>query len=734
MLETMGDLLEEVRAATRVLSELGREDGGLLPRMSAALRATCDDVDRRLTSRELAILVVGPADGGKRILINTAIGEEILRVAAPEPAAVVRVRHGEPPQYTCELRDGGTGALPDALAAKTRELDDETLRAERALADAEREVADLRHRLDDLRSQAPTLVMPIKPPLTTAFERLLQRFIAFVRALVARVRTWRRPLPAGGRTEVLGVEVPVSAAPLARDQRFDRIVALERSLVDAEPRLEQAREAVASVHAARAAHAVERRRVFFEEVSALTDEGARGREIVEITIDHPAALLPPGLVLVDAPALGHADEATRDDAWRRFRDDLGGVIAVSPGGLLNVLAPDLLERIAPIPAHGVRGLVRGVGSAEEATAELTTRLRGQLPALFARIREESPTVVAAHVTRLVRDRLAILSRGAATATAESEAQVAILAKRRVAIAAEHRARILERARPHIDEAVRRTHHRAREALRAGIAELVGEWRASITASDSRASVDACIESINTSAPVRLRKLCDALTERIAADVQGAVDALDQRVLDELGVDRVAVEGRSDVGAPPFAVSVTELPDGEGAPPSVHGAPLAATQDAFERKRVGIGLGGAAAGAALGTLVFPGVGTAVGAVVGVLAGFVEGTGALKRQAIENARAHATKVENELAGRLDEAAPSVARDLAASIDATVESVLARGGGTTPRLFEETDRALAREREKLEELGRVRALLGAQEERFTAIAERARIALAERAAARR
>ena len=103
-------------------------------------------------------------------------------------------------------------------------------------------------------------------------------------------------------------------------------------------------------------------------------------------------------------------------------------------------------------------------------------------------------------------------------------------------------------------------------------------------------------------------------------------------------------------------------------------------------------------------------------------------------IENARAHATKVENELAGRLDEAAPSVARDLAASIDATVESVLARGGGTTPRLFEETDRALAREREKLEELGRVRALLGAQEERFTAIAERARIALAERAAARR
>lgn len=728
----MGDLLEEVRAATRTLSELGREDGGLLPRMSAALRATCDDVDRRLTSRELAILVVGPADGGKRVLINTAIGAELLPVAAPEPAAVVRVRHGEPPSYTCELREGGTGALPDALAAKTRELEDETLRAERALADAERTVADLRHRLDDLRSQAPTLVMPVKPPLTTAFERLLQRFVAFFRALVARVRTWRRPLPAGGRTEVLGVEVP--AAPLARDQRFDRIVALERSLVDAEPRLEQAREALASVQAARAAHAIERRRVFFEDVSALTDESARGREIVEITIDHPSTLLPPGLVLVDAPPLGHADETTRDDAWRRFRDDLGGVIAVSPGGLLNVLAPDLLERIAPIPAHGVRGLVRGVGTAEEATAELATRLRGQLPALFARIREESPTVVAAHVTRLVRDRLAILTRGAATATAESEAQVASLAKRRTTIASDFRQRILERARPHIDEAVRRTHHRAREALRAGIAELVGEWRSSITASDSRASVDACIESINTSAPVRLRKLCDALTERIAADVQGAVDALDQQVLDELGVDRVAVEGRSDVGAPPFAVSVTELPDGEGAPPSVHGAPLAATQDAFERKRVGIGLGGAAAGAAIGTLVFPGVGTAVGAVVGVLAGFVEGTGALKRQAIENVRAHATKVENELAGRLDEAAPSVARDLAASVDATVESVVARGGGTTPQLFEETDRALAREREKLEELGRVRALLGAQEERFTAIAERARVALGERAAARR
>ena len=59
-------------------------------------------------------------------------------------------------------------------------------------------------------------------------------------------------------------------------------------------------------------------------------------------------------------------------------------------------------------------------------------------------------------------------------------------------------------------------------------------------------------------------------------------------------------------------------------------PFEGALDAFEKQRVGYGLGGAAAGAVLGTLIAPGIGTAVGAVLGVLAGLLKGTDSLKQE--------------------------------------------------------------------------------------------------------
>jgi hypothetical protein len=323
-------------------------------------------------------------------------------------------------------------------------------------------------------------------------------------------------------------------------------------------------------------------------------------------------------------------------------------------------------------------------------------------------------------------------RACATTTAEIEAQLAEIEKRRPPSAVEFRARTMERMGPVTDEAARRVLQRARETLRTRIAELGGEWRDAITAREGRASVDACIEQVNASSPARLRTICDDLAEQIAKDVQAAGDTLQTWVVDEL---RVAYQAhRSDDDSAPVIVSVAAgLADADNVPPSVRDVPLAATRDAFEQKRVGIGLGGAAAGAALGTLIFPGVGTAVGAMVGVLAGLVEGTGSLKRQAIERMRAHGAVVESEIAARLEGAVSSVARDLVASVDDTLERALARREGSIARLFDESDRAVARERQKVEELARIRASLAAQEDRFVALAGRAGSALHALAAAR-
>ena len=735
-----GDLLEEVRDATSALTELAKDDGVLRPGMIAALRATCDDVTRRLTSKELAILLVGPSDGGKRTLVNVAVGTELLRPEAREPAGVVRVRHGEDAHYVCELREGRTESLPSALREKTRLLDEALARAERELAEAERELGDLRHRASELRGRVEETRLTGQPSFEAWVRRIGRRIASWFSVLLAVLFTrgasfWRRlaKKPSGERTLALPVAEAAKAAPptLTKEERFERIMELERALLAAEPRLEEAKQTLARARDEQRAHAAERARVFFDDVRALTDADARGGEIADIAIDHPAEILPPGLVLVDAPGLAQADEGARDATWHRIRDDLGGCIVVSPGGRANVLAPDLLARIAPIMPHGVRGLVHGVGSGAEAHRELGARLRAELPPLFARIREESPTLVAAFTTRAVCDRLHVLTQACAITITELETQIAELEERRVAITEHLRTRTQQRMAAAVDEAARTVLERGRSTLRTRINDLGDEWRDEISACEDRAGVDACIGHINASAPERLRKLCDGLADQIARDAQAAGDRLQRALLDEL---RVAQQDSTSARAA-AAVVLGDAPAAlaEDVAPSVPGAPLAATHDAFERKRVGIGIGGAAAGAALGTLIFPGIGTAVGAMVGVLAGFVEGTGALKRRAIEHVRTHGAAIEKEILVRLDGAAANMARDLALSLGDVLEGAIARREGALAAVFEDSDRAIEEAQGKLEELARVRGMLVTHEQRFVSLAGRARADLQALTAAR-
>jgi hypothetical protein len=730
------DLLEDVRDATQALAELARADGVLWPRMATALRATCDDVTRRLTTTELAVLLVGPPDGGKRTLINAALGANVLRETVREHAAVMLVRRGDDAHYVCQLRDGGTQSLPSVLRTKTRLVAEAASAAERERSDAEQDLAALRHELGELRTRTEETRLTGPSSLRRLARRFgarLAQFKALVIALLAQVRTWPRrlaPRPKAERTVALQVTVPatepVTPAPIPKQARFDRILALERALLGAEPRFEEAKKAEGQARAEQAEHAAECARIFIDDVRALTDAEGRGAEVTEITIDYPAAILPPGLVLVDAPQVTQADERARDSVWQRIRDDLGGCIVVSPGGRTNLLAPDLLARLAPITPHGVRGCLQGVVPSEEAQAELAARLQGELPSLFQRIRGESPTLVAAFATRAVSERLGVLTQACVRTRAEVEAQIVEVEERRTKIAAQLRTRTLQRMASAIDEAARTVLGEARSMLRTRINDLGDEWRDALAARDDRAGVDACIREINASAPARLRAACDVLADQIAKEALAASGRLQTSLLAELHV----AEPTPSLGRGPAPMILAEAGD---ATPSARDVPLAATHEAFERKRVGIGLGGAAAGAALGTLIFPGIGTAVGAMVGVLAGLVEGTGSLKRQAIEHVRTYGVAVENEIAAQLDRALPDVTRDLAASVAEALERAIGRREGSLARLFDEADRAMAREHGRLEELARIRESLAPHDDRFVALAGRARSALQTLAAER-
>src|SRR4051812_13601771 len=93
--EPVTDLLEEVRVATRALSGLVAQASALWPKVSVALSATCDDVERRLAEKQLTAVVAGAES--KRVL-ETALGRPLFEGRLPQRAAVF-VRHADEPGF-----------------------------------------------------------------------------------------------------------------------------------------------------------------------------------------------------------------------------------------------------------------------------------------------------------------------------------------------------------------------------------------------------------------------------------------------------------------------------------------------------------------------------------------------------------------------------------------------------------------------------------------------------------
>jgi hypothetical protein len=151
-------------------------------------------------------------------------------------------------------------------------------------------------------------------------------------------------------------------------------------------------------------------------------------------------------------------------------------------------------------------------------------------------------------------------------------------------------------------------------------------------------------------------------------------------------------------------------------------PFEGALDAFEKERVGYGLGGVAAGALLGTLIAPGVGTAIGAVLGVLAGLLKGVDSLKQDCVAKIDACLNDTESHARAQLQTKRADLSRIIRVTLDEALEEALERLNDAIARLMAIERKAVDRERAKLEELTATRHALEECDTRLTKLVERA------------
>lgn len=665
----VGAAPEEVRRAAHMLLGLVDRTSALWPKVSIALKATCEDVERRLARDEVVIPVLGTT-AQKRALFDAICGERLFGANADAPApVVVRLRRGEALGYVATKADGSVlEPEPDRgphLDVEIEKREGELARANDLATDLRRELGALHDSvrppgLDDEVSPAP-----VPPEPTRFFGWLAAILVAVLVALRLRKPPPLLDAPARERAPSL------ASTGQRRAFRLDTVDSVTRRLGEVEATIETSRAALEKLRAERSTYVSDRHGRIVDQLRRFVDAKT---DVTEVEVLSPA--LPRGLVVLDDPRLSFGTDEERKTAFREMRRELGGCILASTSALED---RQLAERLRPIVPHGV-------GANDDVTA------------MLARVLRESSAVVAALAIDDLRMRVGSLADASKLAERECRDRIAELEKDRSPDPRVFRAETLAALRPSLDKIGEKVVEHGLETLKGQLAVLRETWTGEIGAAVDRASAEAVIARINEEAPARLGAIVETVDGAMGKELQANFERLESWLLDEMSV-RYKAQSAQLEGA---TVVSSDVSSDFG---SVRKIPLAAVVDRFEHKRVGIGLGGAAAGAAIGTLVLPGIGTAVGAFVGVFAGFFEGVGTLKQDAVTRIGAHLDAVEKEARERLGAAGPSFAGDLHASLTEALDGAFTRRTAWITELLAREGAAIRKETAKLATVAELR-----------------------------
>jgi hypothetical protein len=339
--------------------------------------------------------------------------------------------------------------------------------------------------------------------------------------------------------------------------------------------------------------------------------------------------------------------------------------------------------------------------------------------MLERFEGERSVVVAWREALHMRAQVVELSKAQARQEEASRKRLSGLESKRIPDPAVFRQQLLDRVQGAIEEGADHVLATALDSLHAAIEGLRSEWKHQIASATSRAEIDAGIAVIDQSAAGRIAEALEQTAEIVARESHEVTERLQGWAIDEIHTHYQLVRR---LGAEALAPVASELTREDLERELLAAQPFDGAKEAFEKQRVGYGLGGVAAGAALGTLIAPGIGTAVGAIIGVFAGLLKGTDSLKQECVTKIDLCLNESESHARAQLQGKRSDLSRVIRVALDEALEEALGRLSDAIARLMEVERRAIDRERTKLAEIGEARRALEACDERLARLVETA------------
>jgi hypothetical protein len=552
--------------------------------------------------------------------------------------------------------------------------------------------------------------------------------------------------------------------PAKLEEERAAIAALERELGGVRS-VEQIAAHAQRLRLERQKYARERRATFLSQVRDFD-----GTDIGERIVEYPAKHLPEGLTLMDLPCPSVVGAPVVEPIRSRVVRDVDALVVVAdiarpPSGAtaslvrelsqvvpvwlvvltkadgpLQLLAaggdgdlPSRIERVCREAFNRLKGVLGAsvrrapcIAVAAEATLEarpgsspLADHFDATARALSDRLDGERPVVLAWREAMRIRMEVGELVRAQAREEDSCRKRLSTLESKRIPDPAAFRGRLLDRVEGAIEKGTDDLLATATGGLHAAIEGLRSEWTERISACTARRDVDACVGVINESAAARIAEALEQTAETVAREVHDVTETLETWAIEEIHTHYRLVRR---LGADALAPVASELTSEDLERELLAAQPFEGAMDAFEKQRVGYGLGGAAAGAVLGTLIAPGIGTAVGAVLGVLAGLLKGTDSLKQECIAKIETCLNDAEGHARAQLQGKRADVSRVIRAALDEALEEGLGRLNDAITRLMTVERRTIEREAAKLGELTAARRALEECDERLARLVERA------------
>ncbi|HEX8789740.1 MAG TPA: hypothetical protein VF765_02230 [Polyangiaceae bacterium] len=708
-------IIEELRRAAEELRAVGEVTRAAPPDLGPALRAA-EEVTREGAEVRPTVAIVGPL-AARVGIVDALAGAKLLASAGASGKAEQRitlVRHAATPEFVAHSRSGRrivrfSQVAPDRSDVFDRRLDQSRSEREKAADELEKRRATLeeaRHKeraaheaAESSRAEGPddTTRVHARPPELAPAPPWWAVWLWIARLFASLFRRPPAALPDDGaaRRHERRQERKRIADALHAEARVakERVTSLERDVAQ-DDSVAKAERTIERLDAERARYVQDRR----DEI--LTHLARLDGDVAELTIEYPAAHLAEGVTLLDV-------SEPRGEDGRRFataavrREALGFVVVEDPSRPASRLLASFVEELARV-----------------------------VPRLFVLPADTEGAAAGSRLRSVLADARQLAARAAAmrlhaclpalrTARDEAEAthakRLATLEGQRLPSPAEFRARQVERVKAAIEQGVDDALKSADALLRSDLGALRAQWIESVVACEGRSALVALAAELDPGIASGVAQALARTTAQVDGELREVTQSIEMLALDELRANYPLARRLESELLPPLAVDWSHAQSAAGATP----APIGTAAAAFEKKRVTVGLGGAAVGAAIGTAILPGIGSAIGAVVGVFAGFLPRADALRKDCLARIEACVGDAQTRALALLAARRAELARVLHDSVDAGLAGAFERHEETIARLQEVERRSIAAERETLAALQEARTTLARNELRLERIA---------------